>query len=586
MRGLMLTLVMTGCTQAAVPQGPAELRQLYRVAIPDRLPDHPRVFVTRADLDRIQTDFKAGDAYTVQAVNRAVGQARSLVGKAFAQPPTAATVAEAARLAEGYILAGDRALGEAGRARLLALAKHYPTLKTSGSRGRLTESTLHEGPVAVNAAMAYDLLAAGDLLSAAERQAIEGDFLRLMGWECGHRCGHANSSNWRTWAMCIVAATGFACGDRDLIEEAVNGVWEPERQLYLYGVVQQIAHSIFSDGIHWERSIGYTYYTASALMNILEAAKNSGIDLWHAPVPSQMGPFPGSAPHEEYGPAGLRSLRAFLDAPFYYAFPGGDFAPIGDSGSSQLVYHPIYELGWEEYRDPKYAWLIHRQRAREQAGLAGWSVWTPAGEPRGELRDGAGRNGSKGFWMRTDPEGRIALVQEAYAPAAEVTVRGWVKVAAMAGGSAHLRVNIGDQTYYSERVKEVGAWRAVVCQIPAAQDGQPRSLRLHALLEGGAGEVIWDDIAVAPDNSVANGDLESAPIGGRGLGFWDLVNGAADVPAGEYDLTQDATNRADGPACQRPDPLPGRRLRDPAGRRGGRGRPGSAAGVRAVRQRA
>jgi len=541
MRLLTLSLLITGCTQAAVPQGPPELRQLYRVAIPDQLPDHPRLFVTQADLDRIKADYQAGDVYTRQAVDRAVNGARGLIQQPFAQPPNAGTVSEAERLAEGYILSGDRAMGEACRDRLLALAKLYPTLTTTPARGRLTSRTLEEGPVAIRAANAYDLLAAGDILTAAERKTIEQDFLRIMGWETGHRCGHANSSNWRSWAMCIVAVTGFAAGDRDLIEEAVNGVWDPDRNLYLYGVVQQLQHSIFADGIHWERCIGYTYYTASALTPILEAAKNSGIDLWHAPTPSLMGPFPGSAPHEEYGPEGTRSMRAFLDAPFYYAFPGGDMARIGDTGTRQLGYHPIYELGWQEYRDPKYAWLIRREREKDESGLAGWSVWTPAGQSEGELRDGVGRNGSKGFWMKTDAKGRIALVQEARGPATACTVTGWVKATAMNGGSAHLRVNSGDEIWYSDRVKAVGDWQQVVAQIPAAANGQPRSLRIHVFLEGGAGEVIWDDLAIGPDNTAFNGDLESGPVDGRSAAFWDLVNGAKDVPAGEYDLTEDAT---------------------------------------------
>lgn len=101
--------------------------------------------------------------------------------------------------------------------------------------------------------------------------------------------------------------------------------------------------------------MGYRYYTASALMYVMEAAKNSGIDLWHAKLPGLLGPFLGSANHEEYGPAGERSIKAFLDAPFYYAFPNGSFARIGDSGKDRLSYHPIYELAYEEYKDDKYA---------------------------------------------------------------------------------------------------------------------------------------------------------------------------------------------------------------------------------------
>ncbi|MDH7571730.1 MAG: alginate lyase family protein, partial [Armatimonadota bacterium] len=383
-----------------------------------------------------------------------------------------------------------------------------------------------------------------------DRRHIEQDLLRTMAWECGHRCGHPNSSNWRTWALAILASCGFAIGDRQLMEEAINGAWDEERGLYLYGVVQQLTHSIFSDGIHWERSIGYTYYTGSALMYVMVAAKNSGVDLWHAKLPGILGPFQGSAPHEEYGPPGDRSIRAFLDAPFYYAFANGAFPKVNDSNTGALSYHPIYELAWREYADPRYAWLIHRERSQRATDApGGWNLWRPAGNPRGELVPGAGPQGSPAFRIQCAAGDRAALVQRFTAPAhVAVTVRAWAKPVRLQGGKVHLRANVGEDAYYSPDARAADAWQQLSVEIPpraGARAGDQQSVGLHLFLEGGAGEVLWAQVqAVAQNdaaNLVTNGDFTAQTGDGRTVDFWSLVHSPKDVPEGHYSLDDDAT---------------------------------------------
>lgn len=542
-------------TLAAAEQGAkpalASYRDTFRVPIPDKLPDHPRVFCTAADLARIKSDLAAGDAYTTAVVTLIRSQAEDALRTSpdyTSRQPTRGDFSTAAVLAEAYALTGERKYGERCREILLACARVCPTLKTTPARGRFTDSTLGEGSLAVDAAMAYDLIAGAPFLSAEDSRLIERDLLRILGWECGHRCGHMNSSNWRSWALTIVASCGFAIGDRQLIEEAINGVWDPDRRGYLYGIVQQLTHSIFSDGIHWERSMGYTYYTASALMPIMVAAKNSGIDLWHAKLPGLLGPFEGSAPHEEYGPAGNRSIRAFLDAPFYYAFPNGSLAAVGDSGSRTLAYGPIYELAYQEYGDPKYAWLINRERNSGSKVPGPWDLWQPSGKSEGKVVFGDAHDGEAAYLLKTEAGGRCALVANVTVPVdVPVEATGWVKVLKAGGGSAHLRCNYGDQTLFSNRVKDGEGWQAVKAQIPPdpqGKAGQYRQVRLHVFLEDGAGEVLWDDlkVTVVPTgrNVLQNGSFETQGRDGRRLDFWGLVHSPKDVPAGEYDLTKDA----------------------------------------------
>ncbi|MGM0494075.1 MAG: alginate lyase family protein, partial [Armatimonadota bacterium] len=390
--GLVAVMILTG---TAYSQGEVmPWTELHRVPLPDELPPHPRVFCTQAEIDRIRADYEAGDPFTRLCVDEIVSRAEAAASAVDESGrPTRHDFARTALLAQASALTGDERFGRMALERLLHAAEIAPELEPTRARGLFTDSTLAEGPLAVDAAMAWDLIAGAEWITEKQRAQIEDDLLRRIGWESGHRCGHRNSSNWRSWALAIVASCGFATGDRELIDEAVNGAWDPQRNAYLYGAVQQIAHSIFADGIHWERSVGYSYYTASALQWVLLAAENSGIDLWHAEIPGILGPFEGGANHEEFGPPGARSIKYMLDAQFYQAFPDLSFARINDSGTRRLAYHPIYELAWERYRDPKYAWLISRERERDEDAPAWWSLWRPAGEGEAGAVDHA-RSGS------------------------------------------------------------------------------------------------------------------------------------------------------------------------------------------------
>jgi hypothetical protein len=523
-------------------------QDLHRVPIPEQLPPHPRVFCTPADLTRVKADHAKADPYTVACWERIVSSAEAALADeipAIKGQPSRATLAQAALLGQAYALTDHARFGAKAHGLLLAISRAVMPLKRSKQAGLMTGRTLEEGPPAVNFAMAYDLAANHPAFTPADHKLVCAA-LRRVGWEAGHWCGHRDSSNWRSWALCIEAACGFASGDRQLIEEAVNGAWDPQRECYLYGVVQQLTHSVFSDGIHWERCMGYTYYTGSALMYAIEAAKNSGIDLWHAELPGILGPFVGGTRHEEYGPAGNRSFKAFLDAPFYYAFPGGGFARVGDSGTRSIQYHPMYEMAWQEYRDPKYAWLINRERqgnGRDAPGF--WQVWRPKGEPEWELAERGEPKGSIVLRLVAKATDRVALVQDVPFPGNRpLIVTGRVKAIAMAGGKAHIRCNLGKKAYFTQTVEKTGDWQEVRVEIPAGDDANTRRVRLHVFLEGGEGEVLWDDIqarvAGKGANLVRNGEFAIGRVDGRRMDFWSLINGVPDVPEGEWDLSKDA----------------------------------------------
>lgn len=547
---ILAAVVVAVCCRAQEGQSMTPWTELYRVPIPDELPAHPRVFCTADDIARIRADYAAGDDYTRVCVDGIVATAQRYMTMGLSREgrPKPQDFHRAAILAEAWALTDDERLGRGALELLRWAADVCPTLETTGSRGRFTSSTLLEGPLAVNASMAWDLIADAPFVSDEDRAHIEEDLLRVLAWECGHRCGHRNSSNWRSWALAVLASCGFAIGDRDLIDEAINGAWDEERNCYLYGIVQQLTHSVFADGIHWERSMGYHFYTMSALMYVLMAAENSGIDLWSAELPGILQPFEGGAGHDEFGPPGPRSVKYMLDAPFYYAFPDFSFACINDSGMRRLSYHRIYEIAWRHYRDPKYAWLISRRRSADTNKLPWWNVWRPAGEPEaGPV--GEAHSGETAWRLRTEAGERVALVQNVQAPANQpVLVSGWVKAIQMDGGSAHIRCNTGGQATFTNRVTEAGDWTQVQCTVQpdtTAPAGALREIRLHVFLEDGAGEVLWDDITVKVKGSTANlirnAGFEQHVADGRDTDFWSLVHAAPDVPQGHFSLAEDAT---------------------------------------------
>ncbi|MBN1676840.1 MAG: heparinase II/III family protein [Kiritimatiellae bacterium] len=364
--GVALGVAGMAAASAETKPGVAPWTSLYRVPIPKQLPPHPRVFCTEADLARVRAELARGEARATACRDRIVAAAVNTVKRPVAEVSRKNSnwaAKQAAELAQAYALTGEERYAGKARELLLAISRAAMKLEYTRSGGLLRPDALGEGPLAANFAMAYDLTANSPAMTAADREAIRAA-LRRVGL-AGHFLNPGfNSSNWRSWALCATASCGFAAGDRELIDETINGVWDPKRKCYFYGIVQQLTHSLFSDGILWERSLSYVYYGGSGLMAVMVAARNSGIDLWHAELPGILGPFEGSANHEEYGPPGPRSIKAMLDAPFYQAFPGGDVAPIGDTHPYSFRYHPIYELAWRAYRDPLYAWLITRHRSK------------------------------------------------------------------------------------------------------------------------------------------------------------------------------------------------------------------------------
>ena len=217
---------------------------------------------------------------------------------------------------------------------------------------------LGESRFTITLARVYDLLASESLADADRTLFLQALSLTR---ETTDRCRHTTCGNHNTWNLVARLAVGLSSGEIDLVRDALDG-WT-FNGVPRYGLIHQLRHDILSDGLHWERTPGYHFYTLMALTSAATMLANAGVDIWHVELPTQMS-GDGHDLHRAYGPEGGKCLKAAFDAPFYATLGNGDFSLLHDSGLSNLrgvwTWGPLYELAYQAYGDPKYAWLLDR----------------------------------------------------------------------------------------------------------------------------------------------------------------------------------------------------------------------------------
>jgi hypothetical protein len=193
--------------------------------------------------------------------------------------------------------------------------------------------------------------------------------------------GHRTCGNHNTWAIASLVATAAALGDRQALHDALYGYvcppveGSPDTPSWRYGLIHQLRHDFLSDGMHWERTAGYHFYSLMAFTEAAMMLANIGVDVWHAELPAQM-ESDGYDAHRAYGPSGTKTMKAAFDAPLYLALSAGDISMLHDSGLANLRGIPIwgilYEAAFDAYRDPKYTWLLeYMERENSQRKLPG-----------------------------------------------------------------------------------------------------------------------------------------------------------------------------------------------------------------------
>ena len=185
-----------------------------------------------------------------------------------------------------YVITGEEKFAAFARQVLLGYAERYRTytyhdsrLKTGREAGRsgghLFEQTLNEAMAMTRSiAPAVDLIRGSTTLSPGDRETIRTQLLVPMLENIAkHRAG---KSNWQTWHNAAMISGGAVLGDTAWVRRAVD---DPE-----HGFRRQMQISVSDEGMWYENSWGYHFYTLGALVSTAEVARRIGIDLWSHPV--------------------------------------------------------------------------------------------------------------------------------------------------------------------------------------------------------------------------------------------------------------------------------------------------------------
>ena len=234
-----------------------------------------------------------------------------------------------------YALTGERRYADYAARVLLGYAERYlkypyhaanrkVDLWAGVSGGHLFEQTLNEAEaLSMTIGPACDLI--WDALSEADRAAIrDGLLVPMLENIDKHKAG---KGNWQTWHNAAMIAGGAVLGDVVWVEKAIAH--------RLNGFVDQMKMSVTEDGMWYENSWGYHFYTLQAMVLIAEDARRLGIDLWSHPTLVRMFTLPvhytmadGSLPR--FGDDVQSSARgsAWLLEPAYHATRDPTLLPL------------------------------------------------------------------------------------------------------------------------------------------------------------------------------------------------------------------------------------------------------------------
>lgn len=191
----------------------------------------------------------------------------------------------------------------------------------SRSGGHLFEQTLNEAcTMAGSIAPAYDLIHDASVLSADDHRAIRDGLILPMLENIGKN--RAGKSNWQTWHNAGMLWGGAVLGDVAWVRRAIE---DPGN-----GFLDQMKVSVSDEGMWYENSWGYHFYTLGALVRIVEGAERLGIDLWSHP-----------------------NLKKMFLLPVQYAMPNGSLPRFGDDVNTGVgSASRMLEFAYHAYKDP------------------------------------------------------------------------------------------------------------------------------------------------------------------------------------------------------------------------------------------
>jgi len=245
---------------------------------------------------------------------------------------------------------------------------HYPYHSNSIGKdasknrtgGRLFEQTLNEAAaMSTRIAPAYDLIHDSGVLTPQDHEAIRTGLLVPMLRNIEkHKAG---KGNWQTWHNAAFVWGGAVLGDAAWIRRAIE---DPAN-----GFAFQMNASVSSDGMWYENSWGYHFYTLHAMVLIAEGARRVGSDLWSHPA-----------------------LKKMCTVPVRYTMADGLLPRFGDDVNTSATRSSwLFEAAYHATKDPSLAELLPTRPTPETLMFGG----TPAlhGPPRlegSEVFRGAG----------------------------------------------------------------------------------------------------------------------------------------------------------------------------------------------------
>jgi hypothetical protein len=248
------------------------------------------------------------------------------------------TLRAALTTAWAYAVTGEKPFAEHAAKVLLGYAERYSKYPYHAntrtnlvwkvvSGGHLFEQTLNEAyHLSTDIAPAYDLI--HDALTGAEREAIRNGLLvPILKNIDKHKAG---KNNWQTWHNAGMIAGGAVLGDAAWVRKAIT---QPR-----CGFVDQMKVSVSADGMWYENSWGYHFYTLKAMVLIAEYARRLDIDLWSHPT-----------------------LRKMFTLAVHYTMADGSLPRFGDDvrSSARGAAH-LMEYAYAATKDPDLLGLLPR----------------------------------------------------------------------------------------------------------------------------------------------------------------------------------------------------------------------------------
>jgi len=260
-----------------------------------------------------------------------------------------------------YAVSGEKRFAQYAARVLLGYAQRYrdypyhsASLETKSSWGRkagghLFEQTLTEASaLATRIGPAYDLIHDAGVLSAQEHEEIRVGLLLPMLENIGRN--QAGKSNWQTWHNAAMLWGGALVKDPAWIEKAVADDAN--------GFFHQMDVSVSKEGMWYENSWGYHFYTLKALVIMAETARRLDVDLWR---------------HER--------LKKMFTLPMHYTMGDGMLPRFGDDVSSSVRrVGSLFEPAYHAYRDPNMLPLLSGRSSFESV-LLGRSVVPATKQP-------------------------------------------------------------------------------------------------------------------------------------------------------------------------------------------------------------